>query len=207
MSIASALNEIKKIDVNNLDVNNLGAWPIAAKVIACIIVLTAVLVAGWFLQVQEQLEKLEAAKAEEVHLKEEFASKQRLSVNLEAYQAQVEEMENIFGEMLRQLPTETEVPGLLEDINRAALSSDLELEELKLLPELVGQFYIELPIQIAVVGEYHNMGAFISATSSLARIVTLHDFSIRPLEEEAPSRLRMDILAKTYRYENKEVEQ
>jgi len=207
MSITSALNELKRIYVNSLDANNLGSWPIAAKVIACIIVLLAVLVAGWFLQVQGQLEQLGVVEGEEVRLKEEFASKYRQSANLEAYQAQLSEMESSFGEMLRQLPTETEVPSLLEDISRAALSSDLELEELRLLPEAARQFYIELPIQISVIGEYHNMAAFISATSSLPRIVTLHDFSIRPLEAETPNRLRMDILAKTYRYENKEVEQ
>jgi len=207
MSIASALSELKKIDVNSLDANNLGAWPIAAKVIACILALVAVLVAGWFLLVQGQLEQLDVAVAEESRLKEEFSSKWRQSANLENYQAQIAEMESSFGEMLRQLPTETEVPGLLEDISRTAISSDLDLEELRLLPETAHQFYIELPIQIVVTGEYHNIAAFISATSSLPRIVTMHDFSIRPLEPKTPNRLHMDIRAKTYRYENREIEQ
>jgi len=207
MSFANALAALKKIDVNELDFNNLGSWPMAAKVLACAVLFVAVLVAGYFLQLQGQLEQLDAAEVEEVRLREEFSSKNRQSANLEAYQAQVSEMESRFGQMLRQLPSETEVPGLLEDINRAALSSDLELEELRLLPESAHQFYIELPIQIAVVGEYHNLAAFISATSSLPRIVTLHDFSIRPVSPETPSRLHMDILAKTYRYEDKEVAQ
>jgi len=207
MSVANALEALKKIDVNELDFNNLGSWPMAAKVVACALLFVAVLVAGYFLQLQGQLEQLDAAQVEEVRLRESFASKNRQSANLEAYQAQVGEMENSFGVMLRQLPSETEVPGLLEDINRAALSSDLELEELRLLPESPHQFYIELPIQIAVVGEYHNLAAFISATSSLPRIVTLHDFSIRPVSAETPGRLHMDILAKTYRYEDKEAAQ
>jgi len=207
MSFANALESLKKIDVNELDFNNLGAWPMAAKVLACTIVFVAVLVAGYFLQLQGTLEQLDTAAVEEAHLREEFSSKNRQSANLEAYQAQMGEMESSFGQMLRQLPSETEVPGLLEDINRAALSSDLELEELRLLPESARQFYIELPIQIAVVGEYHNLAAFISATSSLPRIVTLHDFNIRPVSAETPGRLHMDILAKTYRYEDKEAAQ
>jgi len=207
MSFANALEALKKIDINELDFNNLGSWPMAAKAIACSVLFVAVLVAGYFLQLQGQLEQLDAAKVEEGRLREEFSSKNRQSANLEAYQAQMRQMESAFGQMLRQLPSETEVPGLLEDINRAAFSSDLELEELRLLPESAHQFYIELPIQIAVVGEYHNLAAFISATSSLPRIVTLHDFSIRPVSAETPGRLQMDILAKTYRYEDKEAAQ
>jgi len=207
MSFANALDSLKKIDFNELDFNNLGSWPIAAKSVACVIVFVVVLVAGYFLQVQSALEQLDAAEMEESRLREEFSSKHRQSANLEAYQAQVEEMENSFGQMLRQLPSETEVPGLLEDISRAALTSDLELEELRLLPEATHQFYVELPIQIAVVGEYHNLAAFISAASSLPRIVTLHDFNIRPLSPDSPGRLHMDILAKTYRYEDKEATQ
>jgi len=204
MSVADALASLRKIDVNDLDVNNLGAWPAAAKVLTCLILFVALLVAGYFLQLQGALEQLDSAEAKEAQLKEEFTGKTIQSGNLEAYQDQVREMQNSFGVMLRQLPAETEVPGLLEDISRAALSSDLELEELHLLPESTKQFYIEQPIQIAVVGEYHNLAAFISATSSLPRIVTLHDFSIKPLSADTPNRLHMDILAKTYRYENKE---
>jgi len=205
MSFANALDSLKKIDIQELDVNNLGSWPLAARVLACVIVFVAVLVAGYFLQLQDGLERLDAAEAEETRLREEFSSKTRQSANLEAYQAQLVEMEGAFGEMLRQLPSETEVPGLLEDISRAALSSDLELEELRLLPETVHQFYVELPIQIVVVGEYHNLAAFISAASSLPRIVTLHDFIIRPEKDDVPARLRMDILGKTYRYDSKEL--
>jgi len=204
MSVANALESLRKIDINDLDVNNLGAWPAAAKVLVCLTLFIALLVAGYFLQFQDMMEELDSAEAKEVRLKDEFSGKTIQSGNLEAYQEQLLEMQNSFGVMLRQLPVETEVPGLLEDISRAALSSDLELEELHLLPESSKQFYIEQPIQIAVVGEYHNLAAFISATSSLPRIVTLHDFTIRPLAPDMPNYLHMDILAKTYRYENKE---
>jgi type IV pilus assembly protein PilO len=92
------------------------------------------------------------------------------------------------------------VPGLLEDITRTGLGSGLEFEEIKLLPEAAQQFYIELPIQITVVGAYHDLATFVSGVASLPRIVTLHDFEIKPLDAANPSRLRMSILAKTYRY-------
>jgi type IV pilus assembly protein PilO len=104
---------------------------------------------------------------------------------------------------LRQLPSDTEVPGLLEDITRTGLGSGLEFEEIKLLPEVTQQFYIELPIQITVVGAYHDLATFASGVASLPRIVTLHDFQIKPVEPGNTQKLRMSILAKTYRYNDK----
>jgi len=203
MSVNNAVSSLKKLDINELDFSNIGTWPVAAKAIACFIIFIAVGVAGYFLLLQDVLERLDFSKVEEVRLKDEYAVKAVEAGNLEAYKTQLSEMESSFNVMLRQLPSETEVPALLEDISRAAFSSDLELEELQLLPEVATQFYIELPIQTAVVGEYHNIAAFVSAISSLPRIVTLHDFSIRPVSEEEPTRLHMDILAKTYRYDDK----
>ena len=114
-------------------------------------------------------------------------------------------MEISFGALLRQLPSDTEVPGLLEDITRTGLGSGLEFEEIKLLPEVAQQFYIELPIQISVVGAYHDLGTFVSGVASLPRIVTLHDFDIKAAGIEGTSKLRMNIVAKTYRYNDKGV--
>ena len=113
------------------------------------------------------------------------------------------EMETSFGVLLRQLPSDTEVPGLLEDITRTGLGSGLEFEEIKLLQEVAQQFYIELPIQISVVGSYHDLATFVSGVASLPRIVTLHDFEIKPVASGDNTKLRMKILAKTYRYNDK----
>ena len=112
-------------------------------------------------------------------------------------------MEVSFGALLKQLPSDTEVPGLLEDITRTGLGSGLEFEEIKLLPEVAQQFYIELPIQIKVVGGYHDLATFVSGVASLPRIVTLHDFDLVPAAAGSSSKLRMGILAKTYRYNDK----
>ena len=112
-------------------------------------------------------------------------------------------MEVSFGALLKQLPSDTEVPGLLEDITRTGLGSGLEFEEIKLLPEAAQQFYIELPIQITVVGAYHDLATFVSGVASLPRIVTLHDFDLVPANDSGSSKLRMSILAKTYRYNDK----
>ncbi|MDY7567640.1 type 4a pilus biogenesis protein PilO [Pseudomonas sp. RTC3] len=197
------LDSLRKIDFNDLDLNNLGSWPAAVKSIAGAMVLIVVLALGYNFYLKDLLDQLDQSRATEVALKEQFATKAFKAANLEAYKAQMTEMQTSFGALLRQLPSDTEVPGLLEDITRTGLGSGLEFEEIKLLPEAAQQFYIELPIQITVVGAYHDLATFVSGVASLPRIVTLHDFEIKPVEPGSTQKLRMSILAKTYRYNDK----
>lgn len=187
MSLASSLESLRKIDVNDLDLNNIGSWPAAVKVIVCVLLTAAVLALGYNFHLRDLQTQLEQQAAQEESLKQQFATKAFQAANLEAYKAQMKEMEESFGALLRQLPSDTEVPGLLEDITRTGLGSGLEFEEIKLLPEVTQQFYIELPIQISVVGGYHDLATFVSGVSSLPRIVTLHDFEIKPASPDNTS--------------------
>lgn len=200
MNFSEWLEGLRKVDINDLDINNLGSWPAAVKAISGALVMVLVLALGYFFFIQELETRLEGAQANELMLREQFSTKAFQAANLEPYKKQMEEMENTFGALLRQLPSDTEVPGLLEDITRTGLGSGLEFEEIKLLPEVVQQFYIELPIQITVVGGYHDLATFVSGVASLPRIVTLHDFEIKPADPKVQTKLRMNILAKTYRY-------
>lgn len=200
MSLKDSLKSLNEIDFNDLDLNNLGSWPAPVKVISAILLLVVVLVAGYFIHVQDLQDELTRQQAEEVTLKQQFESKVRQAANLEAYKEQMVLMEASFDKLLRQLPSDTEVPGLLEDITSAGLNSGLEFEEIRLLQEVAQQFYIELPIQIKVVGGYHELATFVSAVASMPRIVTLHDFQIVPDKSGSASRLAMNIQVKTYRY-------
>jgi type IV pilus assembly protein PilO len=203
MNVNEWLESLRKIDINDLDINNLGSWPSAVKTIAGALLLALVLAGGYFFYIQDLQAHLDQARNDETALREQFSNKAYQAANLPAYKAQMVEMENTFGALLRQLPGDTEVPGLLEDITRTGLGSGLEFEEIKLLPETAQQFYIELPIQITVTGNYHDLATFVSGVSSLPRIVTLHDFEIKPVDPKSPGKLRMSILAKTYRYNDK----
>lgn len=200
MSFSESLEGLRKIDIGDLDLNNLGSWPAPVKVISGVLVAVLMLTLGYFFFIQDMQTQLDTARTSEATLKEQFTNKAFQAANLEPYKVQMTEMENTFGALLRQLPSDTEVPGLLEDITRTGLGSGLDFEEIKLLPEAAQQFYIELPIQITVVGAYHDLATFVSGVASLPRIVTLHDFDIKPLEGGSPGKLRMSILAKTYRY-------
>lgn len=203
MSLASSLESLRSVDVSDLDMNNLGSWPAAVKVIAALLLMALMLGGGYYFYLSDMQDSLDQQKAQEETLKQQFSSKAFQAANLEAYKEQMVEMEASFGALLRQLPSDTEVPGLLEDITRTGLGSGLEFEEIKLQPEVTQQFYIELPIQIKVVGGYHDLATFVSGVSSLPRIVTLHDFEIKPESPGSSSKLRMSILAKTYRYNDK----
>ncbi len=203
MSLAESLEGLRKVDLADLDLNNLGSWPSAIKAIACLLLLIVVLALGYNFHLKDLEADLDQRHAEEETLKQQFSTKAFQAANLEAYKDQMKEMETSFGALLRQLPSDTEVPGLLEDITRTGLGSGLEFEQIKLLPEVTQQFYIELPIQISVLGRYEDLATFASGVASLPRIVTLHDFEMVPVEGDSSSRLRMNVLAKTYRYNDK----
>ncbi|MHC8346366.1 type 4a pilus biogenesis protein PilO [Pseudomonas sp. RT6P73] len=203
MSPSEWFEGLRKIDINDLDTNNMGSWPPAIKALAGGLLMVLVLALGYTFFISDLEDHLTLKREEESTLKEQFATKARMAANLELYTQQMKEMEASFGVLLRQLPSDTEVPGLLEDITRTGLGSGLEFEEIKLLPEVTQQFYIELPIQITVTGAYHDLATFVSGVAGLPRIVTLHDFDLAPADPEGGPKLRMSILAKTYRYNDK----
>ncbi|MBK5352972.1 type 4a pilus biogenesis protein PilO [Pseudomonas sp. TH41] len=203
MSLSNGFEALRKIDLNDLDTNNIGSWPPAIKALAGVLLMILVLALGYSFSTSDLESQLDQKREEESTLKEQFANKAHMAANLELYTQQMKEMENSFGVLLRQLPSDTEVPGLLEDITRTGLGSGLEFEEIKLLPEVTQQFYIELPIQITVTGAYHDLATFVSGVAGLPRIVTLHDFDIAPASPDGGPKLRMNILAKTYRYNDK----
>ncbi|EJM53949.1 type 4a pilus biogenesis protein PilO [Pseudomonas sp. GM48] len=203
MSPSEWFEGLRKIDINDLDTSNTGSWPPAIKILVAGLLMLLVLALGYSFSTRELESQLDLKREEESTLKEQFAIKARAAANLELYTQQLKEMENSFGVLLRQLPSDTEVPGLLEDITRTGLGSGLEFEEIKLLPEVAQPFYIELPIQITVVGAYHDLAMFVSGVAGLPRIVTLHDFDLAPVNPEGGPKLRLSILAKTYRYNDK----
>ncbi|UZE95639.1 type IV pilus inner membrane component PilO [Alkalimarinus alittae] len=199
MSFAESLESLKNFDVNDLDFNNAGSWPGPIKAIVSFIVVALVVGGGYWFLIQDQITQLDQVASKEAELKQQFETKAYKVANLAAYKLQMLEMEESFGALLKQLPTDTEVPGLLEDITNTGLGSGLEFKEIKLKPETKKEFYIELPIQIAVKGTYHDIASFVSGVASLPRIVTLHDFSITP-EKGGEGIMSMSIEAKTYRY-------
>ena len=197
--ILASVNELKTFNWNDLqDPDTIGIWPGPVKLLLAILLFGGGLGAGYWVHIKNLQARLATVAAAEAGLRTDLETKAVLAANLEAYRQQMIEMEESFGALLSQLPGQTEVPGLVDDITFQGLGSGLDFNSIQLQPELTQEFYIELPIRIEVVGSYHDFGSFVSGVASLSRIVTLHDFAITA--GETRSDLTMVITAKTYRY-------
>lgn len=191
------IEEMKDFRAEDLDLTQSGQWPVLVKMIFWAFLFAVILAAGWWFVIKGKQAQLQAEVAKEATLKTQFESKAFQVANLPALRQQMLDMEAQFGALLRQLPSDTEVPGLLEDITSTGIGAGLEFDSINLQPEIQREYYIELPIQISVRGSYHELGGFVSGVAGLPRIVTLHDFQIQPVGGD---QLDMNILAKTYRY-------
>ena len=186
-------------DIRRLDPSEIGSWPILPKMIALVILLIAVIFAGYWFDWRNQVEELDASRQKEQQLRTSFLGKQKQAVNLDAYREQLATIEQEFGEMLKQLPNKSEMEGLLTDINQAGLGRGLQFVLFKpAQSETRSEFYAELPIGIKLQGNYHDMGAFASDVSQLPRIVTLSNISLKKNKKDGG--LEMDATARTYRY-------
>jgi type IV pilus assembly protein PilO len=198
-------------DLNNLELSDIGDWPIAAKAIVTLLLCVLLGVAWYYWDTQDQIVALEKVEKQELALKKEFEDKQRKAANLDAYKKQLKEMRQSFNAMLQQLPNRSEVADLLVDVSQTGLAAGLEFELFDPVGEVAKEFYAELPINIRVVGNYHEFGEFISGLAALPRIVTIHNVNIAPKKAgkrgkaASPSgTLVLKAVAKTYRYLDEE---
>ena len=197
-------------ELNELDLSNVGEWPLVVKLILVLLLVAGVLVAGYFLDAKDQYAQLEKIKRTEQDLKQDFEVKQAKAANLKNYQAQLEEMKQSFGTMLRQLPDQTEVADLLVDVSQTGLAAGLEFQLFEPQSEVPKDFYAELPIKIRVTGRYHEFGEFISGLAALPRIVTIHDVRMAPQAKQQrddkgdDDGLTLQATVRTYRYLDEE---
>lgn len=184
---------------DNLELENIGQWPPLAKAVLAVFTFIVLVVAGFFFVIDEQINTFNTQVAEEQTLKQQYQSKYHIAANLEKFQAQMEEAEAMFANQIKRLPESHETPGLLDDITYVGTTSGLKFVKLNWQPEITREIYIELPIDIEVVGSYHQFGEFVSKIAGLPRIVTLHDFTIDG-KAAGDGQLKLKLQAKTYRY-------
>lgn len=188
-------------ELRELDFNNLGSASPGAKAVILAFIALAIIAAGYWFFIKDQRETLEQRERVETLLKQEFREKQQKAVNLADYERQLREMEEMLEVMLRQLPSRTEMPELLVDISQTALGSGIDNELFEPRAEITRDFYVEQPINVRMVGTYHQFGDFVSSVASLPRVVilTIQDISLQPVDGPG-GRLRMDGAITTYRY-------
>ncbi|MGI1679167.1 MAG: type 4a pilus biogenesis protein PilO [Cellvibrionaceae bacterium] len=200
MAFQDTLEQIQNIDFSDAD--RIGVWPLIVRAFLWVAAISAILIGAYFLFVKDMNMQLASIQQKETQLRQTFEKKAHDAANLEEYRKQMIAMEEAFEGLVSQLPSDTEVPGLLEDIEEKGESSGLNLNSTTFQSEKVAEFYVELPIEVKVQGSYHDLGSFVSSIAGMPRIVTLHDFDI--LQSKSGRGLDMTILAKTYRYKAQE---
>lgn len=196
---------MKLEDFNNIDINNAGSLPAPVKAVLLGVEFLVLVAIGYYLLLTPAIETLDGEVAKEEDLRKVYFEKKSQALNLEAYKQQMVEIEKTFGALLKQLPDRSEIDGLLTDINQAGLGRGLEFELFKPGQESQSEFYAEMPIEIKVLGTYHDLGAFATDISKLSRIVTLSDVVVVNKNKmtkpgAGDNTLTMEATAKTYRY-------
>lgn len=197
----------QKVNFKELDFNNIGNWPQKAKMVFCVVLMLVILILSYLLVIRGKVEELGGLESKESTLRTQFETEQKKAVNLEPLKQQLAQMEQVLQQMLRQLPSKTEMPDLIIDVSQTALSSGLNNELFQPGAESPKEFYAEKPIALRLVGSYHQFGAFVSGVASLPRVVilTMHDINLKPKDPKVGISARSGALelsgtVKTYRY-------
>ena len=199
MNAALWLQSLRSFDLRELDFGSPGTWSPKRKTAVALAWLGVMFVLGYPLLLQPSVVRLQQQHEAQTKLKAEFEARVAQVANLDAYLKQMQGLEAAFSVLLKQLPAQAQVPGLLDEISRLGHLNGLAIEQIHWLPEVLQPFYAELPLQMTLAGGYHELGLFVSAMASLPRIVTLHDFALAPLNGTGDGQLRMTLLARTYR--------
>lgn len=188
-------------DFKGLNTKDVGTWPFAPRLLAVVVVFSIIVLLGWALFLRAELQELDEREQEEFSLKDEYTAKKSQAVNLDLYKTQLAEIDKAFGALLKQLPNKAEIESLLVEINQSGMGRGLQFELFKPGQENVKDFYAELPVNIKLIGSYHDFGAFASDVASLSRIVTLGNLSISTnAQAKDGGGLVMECQARTYRY-------
>ena len=193
-------NEFRR-SFESLDTENYGSWPVSVKVTVLFFIVALIAALSWALPISSKLDEIAAAESEQQTLLTTYREKESKARHLNAYKTQVMQMETEFTTLLDQLPKETRVSELLEGINMTGVGSNIRFQDISVEPEIEQEFFIEQPIRIAALGEYHQFGSFISGLAALPRIFTMHDFEVtnpQPTLDKLPE-LNLILQAKTYR--------
>lgn len=194
-----------------ITVNSILELPSSKKILILIGILCVI--AGmyfylFFIPVQNDLKVL---RVELDKLIKELNEGKMITRDLEKFKGQVEKLNVELKDALTQLPNEKEIPEILKSISRLGKESNLEFTLFKPKPEEPQQFYARVPIDLVVVGSYHNTGLFFDKIGKLPRIINVVDFNMSRAKEvkgrEADVVIRTSCLITTYRFMEKKAEE
>ena len=186
---------------DSIDFSDVATWGKPAIIGASLAVFLVVFFMGYYFLIGNKLQDLDAqADLQTVKIKE-FGKKYALVSNKETYQTQMIELDLMFASFLEQIPADTEVPEIIEDVTKIAAQSGLVTSTISLDSAVDLGVYYALPINVTVEGDYHDLGEFVAGLTQLKRLISLHDFS---LEKTVNGDLKLNLAAKTFQFNNQE---
>ncbi len=197
-------NEFRR-SFESLDTDNSGSWPLPVKVTVLLLIVAFIAALAWALPISSKIDEIKAAEAEQQTLLESYREKESRARHLDTYKAQVAQMDIEFNALLDQLPKETRVSELVEGINMTGVGSNIRFQDISVEPEIENEFFIEQPIRIAALGEYHQFGSFISGLAALPRIITMHNFEVSNPQPTLEALPELNLVLQTKTYRSKEV--
>ncbi|WP_201573670.1 MULTISPECIES: type IV pilus inner membrane component PilO [Psychrobacter] len=189
----------------SLDTENYGSWPIPVKVTIFGFIIAFIAALSWALPISSKIDEIKAAENEQQVLLESYRKKESRARHLEAYKIQVAQMDVEFNTLLDQLPKDTRVSELVEGINMTGVGSNIRFQDISVEAEIENEFFIEQPIRIAAIGEYHQFGSFISGLAALPRIITMHDFEVSNPKPTLDTLPELNLVLQTKTYRSKEI--
>ena len=190
----------------SLDSDNYGSWPLPVKVTVIGLIITLIAALSWSLPISSKIDEITAAESQQNTLLESYREKESRARHLDAYKAQVVQMETEFNTLLDQLPKDTRVSELVEGINMTGVGSNIRFQDISVEPEIENEFFIEQPIRIAALGDFHQFGSFISGLAALPRIITMHDFEVSNPQPTLDVLPELNLVLNTKTYRSKEVD-
>lgn len=192
------IEEVRSFDFSSADKDEMGIWPTPIKALLVIALVSMISVFGYQFMIKKTINIIYSVESKEVEKLSTLQINAASTSNLSEYKKQMVEVQTMLNRLVSRLPTDIEVPGLLDDINQSAIESGLEIDQIELLEEVNMQYFVEMPINIVVKGGYQDALSFISAVSSLDRIVVVKDVV---MDKHSDNKIKAKILAKTYRYQ------
>ena len=185
------------------DVRDLDRLPLAAKALGCAAAAACVLAVGYFLVLANLRAEWAGEQRRQDTLRAEQERHAALAPELAASRAERNRAVGAFAVLARRLSAQADATSVVADVGRAAAARGLVLANIALVPERETAEIIEQPIALALVGAYHDLGAFAADLAALPVPVTADDFQLEPAPDHAvDGTLTMTATWKTYRVAN-----